>query len=94
VSVFLDTNVLVSAAATRGLCGDVLREVFASHELIVSESVLEEVQWALTLKLGVPRDTAEEYLWLLRQESVVVREEDAPAARLRDRTDIPVVGAA
>ena len=31
MKVFLDTNVLASAAATRGLCADVLREVFASH---------------------------------------------------------------
>lgn len=27
MKVFLDTNVLVSAIATRGLCADVLREV-------------------------------------------------------------------
>jgi putative PIN family toxin of toxin-antitoxin system len=92
--VFLDTNVLVSATATRGLCADVLYEVFASHELIISEYVLDEVKRALTVKLGVPRDAAEEYLWLLRQESVVASEADAPALRLRDSTDIPVLAAA
>jgi len=37
VKVFLDTNILVSATATRGLCADVLREVLASHQLIVSD---------------------------------------------------------
>ena len=30
--VFLDTNVQVSAFATRGLCADVLRLVLAEHE--------------------------------------------------------------
>ncbi len=40
MKVFLDTNVLASAAVTRGLCSDVLREVFASHDLFISEQVL------------------------------------------------------
>ena len=35
--VMLDTNVLASAAATRGLCADVLRAVLAEHELVVRE---------------------------------------------------------
>ncbi len=38
--VFLDTNVLVSAVATRGLCADVLREVLLSHQLLVSADLL------------------------------------------------------
>jgi hypothetical protein len=33
--VFLDTNVLVSAFATRGLCADLLELVLLQHELIV-----------------------------------------------------------
>ena len=42
--VFLDTNVLASAAATRGLCADVLREVLTSHELLTSAQVLSELK--------------------------------------------------
>ena len=38
--VFLDTNVLVSAMATRGLCADVLREILTSHRLVVSARTL------------------------------------------------------
>ena len=34
VRVFLDTNVLVAAFATRGLCADVVRTVLAEHELV------------------------------------------------------------
>ena len=39
--VFLDTNVLAGAAAARGLCADVLRELFASHELIISDYITQ-----------------------------------------------------
>ena len=39
--VFLDTNVLVAAFATRGLCADVFRLVLAEHELLVSAALIE-----------------------------------------------------
>ena len=38
--VFLDTNMLVAAFATRGLCEDVLRTTLSEHELVIgTESV-------------------------------------------------------
>jgi len=42
--VFLDTNLLVSAVATRGLCADVLREVLLSHQLVISPPLLSELK--------------------------------------------------
>lgn len=40
--VALDTNVLVSAIGTRGLCADLMRLVLRDHELVVGEQVLLE----------------------------------------------------
>ena len=92
--VFLDTNVLASAAATRGLCSDVLREVFASHELIVSEYIIKELKRVLTDKFNLPRDIREEYIWLLHQDTIVAEEADPPPIQLKDKSDIPILGAA
>ena len=92
--VFLDTNVLASAAATRGLCSDVLREVFASHELIVSEYLIKELKRVLTDKFNLPRDIREEYIWLLHQDTIVAEEADPPPIQLKDKSDIPILGAA
>ena len=50
--VFLDTNVLVAAYATRGLCEDVFRVILAEHELVVSDTVLAEFERVLGQKLG------------------------------------------
>ena len=47
MKVFLDTNVLVSGLATRGLCADVIRLVLAEHELIAGEVALKEVERVL-----------------------------------------------
>ena len=51
---FLDTNVLASAAATRGLCADVLREVLTSYELVTFAQVLNELERVLRTKFGIP----------------------------------------
>ena len=92
--VFLDTNVLASAAATRGICADVLREVFASHELIISEQVVEELKWVLANKFGVPDDHLDEFVWLLHQDTIVAKPSESAPVRLRDESDILIVSAA
>ena len=51
--VFLDTNVLVSAVATRGLCADVFREILSSHQLVVSAPLISELNKILHSKIGI-----------------------------------------
>lgn len=41
---FLDSNVLVSAVATRGICYDVLQTVITKHELLLGETVNGETR--------------------------------------------------
>lgn len=54
MKVFLDTNVLVAAFATRGLCADVFRLAATEHELLVGEPVLVETRRILETKLRMP----------------------------------------
>jgi uncharacterized protein len=56
VRVCLDTNVLIAAFATRGLCADVLRTVLAEHELIVGDVILTELRRVLKRKFKLPED--------------------------------------
>ena len=89
--VFLDTNVLVSALATRGLCTDVLRRVVAKHLLIVSETVLHELRRVLRDKFGVPNDAIEAADRFLRREAVVIGKAPSLGIELRDPCDVPVL---
>ena len=57
--VCLDTNVLVAAVATRGLCADVLRTVLAEHELVIGEVIIAELRRVLTTKFKVPAERVE-----------------------------------
>jgi uncharacterized protein len=54
VRVFLDTNVLVSAFASRGLCAEVLELVLLDHDLILGRNVLRELDKALREKVKLP----------------------------------------
>ena len=41
--VFLDSNVLVSAFATRGLCVDLYERLLTEHQIVIGEPVVAEV---------------------------------------------------
>lgn len=49
--VFVDTNVWVSAMASPGLCDELLKQLFASHEVLGSELVWRELAMVLVRKL-------------------------------------------
>jgi putative PIN family toxin of toxin-antitoxin system len=94
VRVALDTNVLVSAVATRGLCSDVLNLVLAEHELIVGEAVLVELRRVLSDKMRVPAKIIDEFVALLRQEGLVVKRAERLPIKIRDKDDIVVLSEA
>jgi putative PIN family toxin of toxin-antitoxin system len=71
VKVFFDTNVLVAAFATRGLCADLFAHVLLEHELIVGEAVLRELRITLRSKLKLPKKNIDEIVALLRDQLVV-----------------------
>lgn len=92
--VFLDTNVLVAAFATRGLCEDVLRITLSEHELIISTQVFAEVERVLTDKLKIPASKARSVSAFIRRHAEVV-EPSAPAAwPSKDPDDQWIVAAA
>ena len=74
--IVLDTNVLVAAFATRGLCEDVLRTVLAEHELVVSEFILAELERVLHEKLEMPPTRVRAVTVFVRQTALVVEPTD------------------
>ena len=92
--VFLDTNVLVSAFATRGICGDIVRLTLAEHQLVLGETVLAELASVLTKKMRVPPAIVREIEELLRREAVVMPRGEPLEVDLRDEDDRAVLGEA
>lgn len=90
--VFLDTNVLVSAFASRGLCADVLELVLLEHDLILGQNLRRELKKALRdrVKLLAPRSS--EIVEFLAGEAVVVIEGAQPVGAKADADDALVLG--
>ncbi len=92
--VFLDTNVLVSAVATRGLSADVVRLVIAEHELLTGAVNLVELQRVLRDKLGAPTRTIRELDAFLRTHTIVPKPTELLDIAVRDPDDRWVLASA
>jgi putative PIN family toxin of toxin-antitoxin system len=89
--VFLDTNVLVSAVATRGLCADVLREILVSHQLVISSSLIDELKNILHTKIGIPQEIISDFIELLTQDSIFSEKTTLTHIDVRDKDDIDII---
>lgn len=92
--IFPDTNVLVSAVATRGLCADVLREILIHHPLVISDSLIKELERALCNKLGVPDNLTSELVEVLQKESVFSAPSSLPDIEIKDKDDLTILSCA
>ena len=92
--VLLDINVLASAATTRGLCADVLREVLAKHELVVCSQIFSELRRILQSKFGMPSDLIKGFVRLLQQDTILSKPGDLPQVNLKDKDDLGILAAA
>lgn len=92
--VFLDTNVLASAVATRGLCADVLRDILTSHELVVCDPLLRELHRTLKNKFGASRELADEVEQFLQQDTIFAQPAEAPQVSLKDKDDLAILSCA
>ena len=94
MKVFLDTNVIASATATRGLCSDVFRTVIEFHDLVVSEHLIGEVRRILRDKFRAPPDLIEDLVWLLQRDTLRADAHPLAAIPLSDPADIAIVSSA
>ena len=94
MKVFLDTNVLVSATATRGLCADVLREILASHHLVVSDPLFVELERVLFEKFHVSGDLIAGLIEILKQDAQHSSPSDLPDIDIQDKYDLIILSSA
>lgn len=91
---FLDTNVLASAFATRGLCADLLRLVLTDHVLLIGEVNLAELERVLHQRMGVSSETVAQIDSFLREQEVVARPANLLPLPIRDKDDAWVLASA
>ena len=85
--VCLDTNVLVAAFATRGLCADVLRTVLAEHDLVIGDVILAELRRTLVAKLKLPPDRVDAVEAVLVTVPIIPKPAEPSPLAIRDPAD-------
>jgi putative PIN family toxin of toxin-antitoxin system len=94
VRVFLDTNVLVSAFASRGLCAEVLELVLLDHALVLGRNVLREFEKVLREKIKLADVRSAEIINFVLGEAIEVVDNAEPAVANVDAADALVLGEA
>jgi putative PIN family toxin of toxin-antitoxin system len=94
VKVYLDTNVLVSALAARGLCADLMRLVLAEHEVLTGEVNLVELRRVLSTRFRAAAAQVDLVEELLRDQTVIAKLAALLPLAVRDPDDAWVLASA
>lgn len=94
MKVYFDTNVLVAAFGTRGLCADLMRVVLAEHQLMTGEVNLEELRRILRKKLKASTAQIESVETVLRDHLVIAKPAVLLPLPIRDQDDAWVLASA
>jgi len=92
--VVLDSNVIVAAYATHGLCHSLLELCFVGHTLITSNDILEEVSDKLQNKIRVPPKTVKDILLFLKKTAVLGHLAPIKPEVCRDPDDLRILALA
>jgi putative PIN family toxin of toxin-antitoxin system len=94
VRVFLDTNVLASSIATRGVCSELLESIIHEHVLLTCQLVLDELERVLADKFQLPQPVITGFLGLLKAESRIVASQETLSLSIKDAVDISILACA
>ena len=93
MKILLDTNVIVSAFATRGLCSALFEVCIEDHELIISNSIIAEIKKVLEKKLKAPKSTINEVEYYINNYFIKVTDSDNISI-CRDKDDNKIISVA
>ncbi|TFG81584.1 MAG: putative toxin-antitoxin system toxin component, PIN family [Erysipelotrichales bacterium] len=94
MEIILDTNVIIAAFATRGLCSAVFELCLDRFEVILSEAILKETRQHLYGKIKLPYPQCNLIVSYLRESCIISETDDPNGSLCRDPKDLHVLGLA
>lgn len=94
MKIVLDTNILIAALITRGICSQLLDHCFENHELLTSKFILDEVNSNLLKKFKFNSDDVAEVIELLQTKMQLVKPVELKTPVCRDRDDDMILATA
>jgi len=92
--VVLDTNVVIAAFASRGLCAEIFEVCLLEHTVIMSEQIFSEVKENLIKKVHIPKGVVQNIMRYLEDIAETVLPEQVNASICRDKNDAGIIGTA
>ena len=94
MKIILDTNVIIAAFATRGLCNSIFELCLDRHTIIISEHILSEIHRNLERKIKLPEIQCDYVIEYLREYCLLSEINELGDIICRDRDDIKILGLA
>ena len=94
MKIVLDTNVLVAAFATQGLCHAVFEVCLDQHEIVLSEQILKEFASSMQRKLKVPTRVIDDIVQFLKDHTSLRKATRLSQRVSRDASDDHVLSLA
>ena len=94
MKVILDTNVIISAFAARGLAHSVFELCLDKHTIIISDHILGELNKAFLKKLKIPINHLNQILNFLKEICIIEECIDIKEPACRDKDDLQILGLA
>ncbi len=94
MKIILDTNVIIAAFASRGLCSAVFELCLDRFDVVLSEAILKEVSINLNKKIKLPIPQCNLIVSYLRENCLLSETDDLDESLCRDKKDIHVLGLA
>jgi len=92
VRIVLDSNIIIAAFASRGLCLNVFEICLNKHTIIISQFLLREIHRNLQKKIKLPLFLCNDIRKLLLSEAKIVEPRTLSKDVCRHRADIKVLG--
>jgi putative PIN family toxin of toxin-antitoxin system len=94
MKILLDTNVISSAFAARGLAQAVFELCLEKHTIVISEFILSELSTHLGKKLKMPKKNVELIIDYLKESCYLGQESRVSRNVCRDEEDLHILGLA
>jgi putative PIN family toxin of toxin-antitoxin system len=94
MKIILDTNVIIAAFATRGLCSATFELCLDRFDVILSEMILKETFNSLKSKIKMPATQCKTIISYLRENCEISGIDDIEKSACRDKSDLHVLGLA
>ena len=92
--IVLDTNIIISAFATRGLCEAIFELCLDRPDLLISVKLIDEVDRNLRKQIKLQPVVIKQIVQLLRENGTLYKPSEINSGVIRDPNDLHILGLA